>query len=274
MIILRPDSGLCNRLRAIGSAIRLARECGSSLTVEWYRCPLRRWAGLCGMRVGFCDLFEPLGSVPVREKIKVRNDFPWNAKWWNAKNPQFYGEERRAQFVEDVKSEPSVMRRLRTCHDFYHNEDWSWMRPRAEILNSVDAVSESFGRNCIGIHIRRTDNRAAIAASPLTLFIDKMDAEERRDATVRFFLSTDDADTRMELKQRYGDRLVFCANVAPRYTIKGERDALVDLLLLSRTKKIYGSYWSSFSQVAAQIGHLPLEVLVAKGVELPPWAVN
>lgn len=273
MLILRADSGLCNRLRAIGSSIRLARECGASLTVEWYRCPIRRWAGLCGMRVGFGDLFEPIAGVPVQERIKVRNDFPWNAKRWNAKNPQFYGEERRAQFVEEVKSDPSVMRYLRTCHDFYHNEDWSWMRPRTEILDGVDTVSGLFGGNCIGIHIRRTDNRAAIAASPLSLFTDKMDAEVKQNDSVRFFLSTDDADTRMELKRRYGDRLIFCANVAPRYTIKGEKDALVDLLLLSRTKRIYGSYWSSFSQVAAQIGHLPLEILVAKGVELPSWAV-
>ena len=38
-------------------------------------------------------------------------------------------------------------------------------------------------------------------------------------------------------------------------------DSVVDLYSLAATKKIYGSYLSSYSEVAAQIGQVPLEVL-------------
>ena len=36
------------------------------------------------------------------------------------------------------------------------------------------------------------------------------------------------------------------------------------MLLLSRTKKIYGSYYSSYNESAAMLGNIPLEVLTLK----------
>ena len=271
MIVLRPGSGLCNRLRAMGSAIKLACELGVDLRVEWFRCPIRRWAGLCGMRVGFGDLFEPIPEVPVAEKIIVRNDLPWNFLKWSRHNRNFYGEERRAEFVKDMKAAPGTSRWIRTCFPFYSTPDFSWVRPKPRIMDRINAFSRVFGDHCIGVHIRRTDNRAAIDGSPLSLFEEKMDEEIRQDDQVRFFVSTDDASVKDDLRRKYGDRVLFCEDVASRYTRKGEEDAVVDLMLLSRTRKIYGSYWSSFSEVAAGITGVPLEILIKAGVALPEW---
>ena len=93
MLVLRPGSGLCNRLRAIGSAIKLGREIGAPLRVEWYRCPINRWAARCGMRARFDQLFCPIEDVSVMEKVVIRNDFPWNAKVWSQANPMFYADD-------------------------------------------------------------------------------------------------------------------------------------------------------------------------------------
>lgn len=49
--------------------------------------------------------------------------------------------------------------------------------------------------------------------------------------------------------------------MAARQDENGIADAVVDLFILSRTQRLYGSYWSSFSEVAAQIGNIPLEIV-------------
>jgi hypothetical protein len=45
------------------------------------------------------------------------------------------------------------------------------------------------------------------------------------------------------------------------------QESVVDLFCLSRMSKIYGSYWSSFSEVAAEIGNVDLIVLKSELVD-------
>lgn len=271
MIFIRPGSGLCNRLRVIASAVKLARECKTQLEVDWFRCPLRRWAALCGMRARFSDLFQPIDSVRVCERIRVRNDFPWNWAKYSRRNTDFFCEADRGAFIDAVKQDPEKNRWLWTCFNFYESVDYDWLHLLPAIEKRVDDELERKGRSFIGLHVRRTDNREAAKASPLELFFDKVDFEIDNHSCTRFFLATDDLATKEAMINRYGERIWFQTDVAPRYTIKGEQDAVVDLMLLSRARKIYGSYWSSFSEVASQIGKSQLEILVKSGVELTPW---
>ena len=273
-IFLRPGSGLCNRLRAMAGAIHLARECGIELVVDWFHCPIRRWSASCGMRVRFCDLFEVISDVKVREKVRFRGDFFWDSKVYSRQNPFYYSEDERNDFPRLVKSAPEVERWLWTCHEFYPAIDYYWLKPKEHLQQRIDSFATRFGAHCIGIHIRRTDNQNSIVHSPLSLFTGKMDDEISSDPTTNFFLSTDDIVLKEELRKRYGDNLLTCDNVSPRYTLHGEEDAVIDLFLLSKTMKIYGSFWSSFSEVAAQIGKIPLTVLTSEYSTLPTWAVN
>ena len=271
-ITLRPGSGLCNRLRAISGAIRLSKECGIKLVVDWFRCPIRRWSALCGMRSRFCDLFDVVTDVQFREKVRFRGDFIWDAHIYSRRNPNFYSEDDRSNFPGLVKANPEVNRWLWTCHEFYPGRDYGWLSPKDGLKMRIDSFAAKFGEHCIGIHVRRTDNKNAIACSPISLFTATMDEELASDRRTSFFLSTDDVALKDELRKRYGDKLLTCDNVSPRYTLCGEEDAVVDLFLLSRTTKIYGSFWSSFSKVAAQIGNIPLRVLTAADMNLPTWA--
>ncbi len=44
-------------------------------------------------------------------------------------------------------------------------------------------------------------------------------------------------------------------------SLEGIREGVADMYTLARTQKIYGSFQSSFSNIAAQLGRVPLEIL-------------
>lgn len=260
-IFLRPGSGLCNRLRVINSALNIAKQWNCRLVVDWFRCPIKRWAPRCGISVRFTDLFEPISGVHFIDRLMIRNDFPWNVKRYSGRNPYFYSEKSEKEFIADVRSGRNQKLWFWTCKAFYPYDDYAWLKPRREIQESIDCYKEKLGPQSIGLHIRRTDNRAAIEKSPLSLFTEKIEEEFNLDASTRFFLSTDAPELKGQLRERYGSRILFLDDVGERYTHKGERDAVKDLFLLACTRKIYGSFFSSFSEEAAKIGHIPLQVL-------------
>ncbi len=57
-------------------------------------------------------------------------------------------------------------------------------------------------------------------------------------------------------------RIVSHDATVTRQTAAGIRDALTDMTALSLCDRIYGSYWSSFSEAAAMMGGKPFTQLV------------
>ena len=110
-------------------------------------------------------------------------------------------------------------------------------------------------------HIRRTDNLASIRQSPIELFYQKLDEKIKEDGKVAIYLATDSEEVKREMKERYGDRIFCSGKKADRGSLEGIREGITDMYTLARTQKIYGSFQSSFSDMAAQIGGVPLEIL-------------
>ena len=262
MITIRPSSGLCNRLRAIASGIRLARECHEQLRIDWYYCPIKRWAPALGMAIPYSRIFEESDEFKVFNHLRVKYEMPWDKRIYDPSKADIFSEKHGDAFVElCLKRKSDGEKRFWTCFNFYPCNDYSWLRPREKILKMVDEGAHDFGTNTIGMHIRRTDNGWSIEHSPLSLFTKKIEEEIDRDHTTKIFLATDSLETKQMLVKKYAGRVVTRFNNSPRYTLKGEVDGLIDLLLLSRTKKVYGSFMSSFSDLAAQIGKCPIEIL-------------
>ena len=109
------------------------------------------------------------------------------------------------------------------------------------------------------MHIRRTDHKQAMVHSPVELFYDRIASDVARDPTIQFLLCTDDPNVKATLKARYPNNIRTRENVLARYDKGGVADGIVDLWLLSKTKKIYGTFPSSFSLVASKIGGIELE---------------
>jgi len=259
MIGIRPQSGLANRLRALDSAVALAEKLDSPLRVLWVRTP--------ELNARYSDLFESDPRYPVTEEVSLIRD-NGRAQYWLKKMPFFRSSPTGATCLDHT----AVVARVRSGQPFqeladslplYIETNWRffrgpqpyhWLRPHGTLMQAVQQVTSRFSANTIGVHIRRGDNRKSIQHSPLEVFRDEMQRAVDADAGTAFFLSTDSDKVRRELVSLFGKRMHTRRPALSRLSRNGMRDALVDLLCLSRTSRIIGSYWSSFSEVAADIG--------------------
>ena len=250
MFYLRLCSGLCNRLRAMNAAYWLSKKVGCRL-----RC---YWRIDDSMNVGFSTLFEPI--APWLEVIDVEAaDMPTRIRF-SRYNPFAFSFERRELFVKAVLLTHGLIPFALTDYTEFFLEGeqrYSWIRPRAHILKEIKRHIDKVGKDAIGVHIRRTDNAMAIKYSPLELFIERMEDLIEKNDGQRFFLATDDDKTKTYLCNRFGSRVYTRMDIAARADENGVMDAVVDLFMLAGCKMILGSYWSSFSEVAATIGWKP-----------------
>ena len=127
--------------------------------------------------------------------------------------------------------------------------------------SQVDAICKNFASYTVGVHIRRTDNVKSILNSPIQAFKDAIENEIKNNANVLFFLATDDEDLKSQLQSDYPNRFLTQRTCVRRDTLQGINEAVVDLYCLASTHKLLGSYWSSFTDTAAEIGQMPVEII-------------
>ncbi len=253
VIYVEPRAGLCNRMRVIASAFKLAEKYGAQLVVMW-----RLTKGLnCSFSNLFC-LDERIKIIESRHKIDFR--FMWKAMKADIclLNCRY---EEKDNIERAVEKGGYVY--ITSVHNFYNAEDFSLFRPVESIEKQVLQITERIDKNTIGIHIRRTDAVKSIQYSPTQLFFDYIGLCIEKDKKAKFYLATDSEDVEKELLASFPGG-VFVVNELKRFgrdSQKGMEDAVIDLFCLSKCSYIVGSYWSSFSEIAAAIGNIKLNVL-------------
>jgi hypothetical protein len=117
--------------------------------------------------------------------------------------------------------------------------------------------------NTVGVHIRRTDHLISIKKSQTSKFITIMEDILNKNIQTTFFLATDDDDVKQELIKKFNKKIIT-NNIESynRNESNSIQNALIDLYCLSKTKKIYGSYHSTFSQMSAIIGEIDFITVV------------
>ena len=208
------------------------------------------------MKERFSNLFRNTGRFETIESRSAKLDamFAKDGEW-------VFGQRDCSESAKTAAMIDKILRKpdrqdvfISTVHHFYGDHDYSWLAFSPRLQDNADEFLRQFGKHCIGVHIRRTDHVKSRAHSPIWLFIDAMQAEVDRDDQVRFFLATDSDVVRRVLVARFGSRMITRKGGVSRFDPGGISDGVVDLMLLSRTDRIYGSYWSSFSNEAARIG--------------------
>jgi hypothetical protein len=145
---------------------------------------------------------------------------------------------------------------IKTNNWFYTADHGRFLMPdpNDEIKQRVEYIISGYPEKISGIHIRRGDNIRSTNKSTDDLFKAIIEKEIRDGSSTHFFLSTDSEETEELFLKRYPGLIFLQSNKSfDRSTPDSAKDAFVDMLCLSRTKKIYGSYWSSFSAVASSI---------------------
>jgi hypothetical protein len=142
-------------------------------------------------------------------------------------------------------------------------------RPVPSIRAKIESLAVTFGSHTVGIHIRRGDawdspRASGFKRSSDAAFFARMDAELAAEPRTNFFLATDSAATEGRFRERYRKAVIinpdkrFVPSLS-RQPKDNQRDAVIDMFALARTRKILGSNFSSFSRMAAHVGGLEVQ---------------
>jgi hypothetical protein len=263
---IRVCAGFANRLRALVSAMCAAEDIvplnpdGSrpvSLIVSW--------VPEMNIHTAPFDFLFDSSSLPRWVRIedgRVPAHSGWNSTTlvlsqddWNS-------------LLERVRGKRPL--RIKSYAHFYKASPERWLKhlrmlkPSEMIQVMIDDVISSVlpGTSAIvGVHIRRGDNKKSIEESPSELFWSAM---AKYEPSVCFYLATDSNEERFEACRRFPNRILMGSEtILSRNDPFGCREAVVDFFCLSRCSEILGSYYSSFSEMSALYGDVPLTVMKA-----------
>ena len=266
MITLKPVGGLGNRMRAVSSAISLQKTREDQLFIIWdqshvLNCPFEslfvapRDVRVKNIKYGSMRrvrriLYRTLKLKRFKEfryDISVDNDAITNNIYQDSE-------------LSDINEAPNIY--IETYKPFYDRERMFFFDFKPEVISRADLISDHFSDSTIGIHVRRGDHQKARSCSPTEIFIKAMENEIEQNQDATFYLATDSEHVEKQLRERFGKRIFFNDHkVNNRTTSEGVMDALADMICLSRTVKIYGSYKSTFSVVASEMNQTPLVIV-------------
>ncbi|MBL8505835.1 MAG: hypothetical protein JNJ51_05715 [Methylobacillus glycogenes] len=265
-MVIAPQGGLCNRMRALDSALAVTRKHEIPLKVLWF----------CNgeLNCTFDQLFRTL-----EKRVEVVNIAApgITGKLHGHLTPHLYalrGYRRIGQ--REIGNHPSpeqmVDRAVATGKVFVStysrfctpNTYYSDFSPSIEVAQILESYRPQL-LNAIAVHIRRTDNLQSISAASIDDFIKAMEAARAVVPNARFFLATDERDVQTRLIGHFGDALLFHPKRAyARNEPSAIVDALVDLYCLASCRQLIGSHWSSFTDTAAQLGGIPCQIVGGK----------
>lgn len=252
------SSGLCNRLLLLAGAMRAAKLTQRKVLLYW---PANTEAGCA-----FSDLFEndirtfAEGDLNYLLNTAVTVQL-YNA--WRMRGPQF------PDLAPDGDPQAEIVLVKGWYYPKFSHEEYNGrffesvreqllsLRPRRALIERA----ERFGlpERCLGVHLRRGEAFPEFHLSRDEHFEAIMSALLREFPDLKFFLSTDDPATEEKFRGRFGERVLHLPKTGGgRRTREGMEEAMVDLLLLSRTRAIIGNNFSTFSHAASALGGVPV----------------
>ena len=263
VLTVEPLAGLCNRIRVIDAALAFAKKLNKPLRILWYNnqflnCPFNRLFYIPEDIAEFkqIDYFSPL--APLRYKLS-RYVYPFIYSGYINRRTSNRLLAEKSDYMQ-YQNMPSL--KITTCHRFHVGElGYKYFKPVAAIDDMVDACTRHFRTHTVGIHIRRTDHVSSIATSKSNDFVRSMRQCIHEQPDCQFFLATDSFEEERRLIEMFPERIICHQKRSlERNCPEAIEDALVDLMCLAKTKRIIGSFASSFSETAAEIGKIKLSI--------------
>jgi hypothetical protein len=272
MFFIEPSGGLANRLRALDSAIAFSQEKHRNLNVVWLQNPYCncRFRDLFLVPPQFNRLYELKSKTLIRMLGKFVDVYFSSTQNHLLDHHRIKGLMEKAgtymdgirDYLDQVPGHGSIY--IQAYNRFYDSPSvvpfGSFILKRS-LQDKVDSYQDP---DMVGVHIRRADHTLSIMYSPIELFIACMQKEVHQDGKVRFFVATDDPASEALLKEVFPNRIV----THPKRSLNRNdpiaiQDAAIDLYCLANCRRLIGSYWSSFSDVASEINGIDKVIVVA-----------
>lgn len=274
MYIFFPAGGLGNRMRVIDSAYRFCNKYNKSFKIYWIRTN--------GVDVHFSSIFKPIDKITdinfdivslidklrrksilfrwiliVLKKLHIFNFYLHTEydKWFDWVDNY---DKNSIDYLFFVVSSYSMFCTKGTNIKF-NNQIFELTQ---ELSDRVKIETNMFSKNTIGMHIRRTDNLISIEKSPTCLFENYIRNAIANNNLTIFYVASDSEDVLRNMKQLFPNNVIIPEGIRDNNSEEGIKQGVVELYTLSRTSKIIGSYYSSFSTMAALIGNIPIERLL------------
>jgi hypothetical protein len=256
----------------LASAAVIAEETGRHLRIIWesdHHCI-----------ANFYDLFDKNMKFDVYDFMEKKELSNRNIKTYNYMEPEV-GAVKYEKIVHDTAEHIHIKSAYVLSSDLVTESKLSaFLRsltpsaPVRQIINSFPDMSK-----CIGVHVRNRSPKTEIntrqneyptdgwqdlmkyrnTAKPDT-FIKKMEEILLRLPDACFFVSADNEASKLAIKKKLGtDHIWMLEGSCDDRTVKCLHKATAELYILGSTKRIIGSYWSSYSEVAGLlVGKRPL----------------
>ncbi len=251
-VVSAAQGGLSNRIKCIVSSMKIAKETKKELLLYW---PKNE-----GCNSSFKDLFDnKISEIKKEELLEMMKSGKKGCKFLvrDSSLLDSFGEKDIFGF------ETKLYEKKKEIIEYL-----SEIKIKKDVLNLVEKFyRENLKNKIIGIHIRRGDFlkiRSGIwKISPEEGFIEEIRKEISLEKQAKFFLATDDLETEKRIKSLFGERIItYPKKEYNRDKENSVKEALIELILLSKTKKIIGTYGSSFTEMAWFFGRCKPEIKI------------
>ena len=196
-------------------------------------------------------------------------------------NTCFYQDKQSLKYIFNTDRD-TLFKEISTfsfCYNYFASLDWifetgfpernsfikKYIRPNKKLSEEIESLQ--IKQDHIGLHIRRGDAIKSMWSDYFNQSSIESFRQIAKNSRSKIFLSTDCEETQKEFLEKNSDKIIVNKNkkfVDKNITIKDkknyQKDAVIDLFCLSKTRKLFGTNWSTFSQVASIIGSNQLEI--------------
>jgi len=221
-------NGLCNRLNALLSVMRLGKKYKKKVNIVWTYTPVRSCIAYHGELCKFSDIFKRNDNI--LEDVKVDHQKTYEFRYWENKDHvvDVSGDDNvfinyaLYTIISSEDDQNSIFKNLRSVIakpqefvvDTIGKEFGDVLKydlqPNDDLKLEIDSNLKNFRENMIGIHVRRSDGGFAdYNWKDINKILIQQSKDWCKNVNNGVFLATDDMETYINFASALGNKLVI-----------------------------------------------------------------